>query len=312
MQVVITGVRSRTHLVHLAAYLRELGGEPPVTYVAGGTFLGAARVSESDIQTLLRVPLRIVDSVSALGDLPADPITYLSVGAPGIKPWLVMRRAMPRRPINVVVTDEGIGTYGDWRTHRAAWRRQGGGEPWTTTRALAGSAATHGLTTTRFAMYDVRRRFALNPQIEAEFTGQVGDVRPDPTGERVVFLGSPWVELGVLPEASYIAHVRDVARLVERRGKRLVIRPHPVENPSKYSEFEVLATDLPAELDPEVVGAAGAAGGTSTALLNLAALYGMPATRVFTPGLEHLEKGLGATQRRLLDRYLPAAVTAAG
>ena len=128
----------------------------------------------------------------------------------------------------------------------------------------------------------------------------------------MVYLGSPWVELGVLDRSAYLRQVRAVAEHMGEQGKRLVIRPHPGESASKYGDFKVIDTDLPAELDPAVVACAGAVGGTSTALLNLAALYGMPATRVVTGGLERLDSDLGSRQRRLLERYLPAPVTIGG
>nr|WP_246242585.1 alpha-2,8-polysialyltransferase family protein [Flexivirga aerilata] len=215
-----------------------------------------------------------------------------------------MRRADIRRRVTTVVTDEGIGTYGDWRTRRDAWRRQGVREPWTTTRALAIEGAVRGLTTTRFPMYDESRDFALHPGIAAEFRRHSGDAAPDPADGRVVFLGSPWVEIGALTPQAYLAHVDGIARRVAADGGRLVIRPHPAEDPARYAGREVIAGDLPAELDPQVVGASAVIGGASTALLNLAALHGMPATRVLTPGLEHLESELGERQRALLDRYL--------
>lgn len=315
-QIVITGVRSRTHLVHLAAYLRGLTEQFHVTYLAGGTFLGKARVTTGDIRRLLPLGpdthLQIIQSVGALAGVPDGPLTYLSVGAPGIKPWVTMRRAAPRRPLRTVVTDEGLGTYGDWRTRRAAWRRQGGGEPWTTARALAVEGAVRGLTSTRFAMYDVGRGFALQSRIRDEFLAHAGDRRPDREDGRVVFLSSPWVEIGALAEKDYLLHIDAVARDTAARGKRLVVRPHPAEDPARYRDFETIEGDLPAELDPAVIGASGAVGGTSTALLNLAALHDMPTTRVVTPGLEHLETGLGREQRGLLSRYLPAAVTVSG
>ena len=50
---------------------------------------------------------------------------YVSVGTPGLKALVALRRANGVRPIHVVVTDEGIGTYGSWTTRRDAIRRQG-------------------------------------------------------------------------------------------------------------------------------------------------------------------------------------------
>ena len=86
--------------------------------------------------------------------------------------------------------------------------------------------------------------------------------------------------------------------------------PHPAEQHDAYAGFTVIGDGRVAERDERVVNAAGVVGGTSTALLNVSALYGVPAARVIAPGLERLETELGVDQRALLDTYLPPAVDA--
>ncbi|TWE12125.1 hypothetical protein [Rudaeicoccus suwonensis] len=317
MRVVITGVRSRTHLIHIAAYLRHqltAGESLQVSYVGGASgSIGRASVTESDVRAFLPQDgaLELEITGSEAYDAPGD-LTYVSVGAPGIKPWVSMRRNGIRRSITTVVTDEGIGTYGDWRTRRDAWRRQGVPEPWRSVRAVAVETAAHTLTTTRWAMYDETDAWSLQPDIAAEFRRHSDGATPDPEDDRVVYLSSPWIELGVLSQDAYLQHLRDVAGDVAAVGKRLVVRPHPGEDPARYAEWEVIDGPLAAELDPRVISASGAVGGTSTALLNLAALYKMAAQRVVIPGLEHLETGLGSRQRALFDRFVPAVVGAGG
>ncbi len=46
-------------------------------------------------------------------------------------------------------------------------------------------------------------------------------------------------------------------------------------------------------------------GATSSALLNVQALYGTPVMRVVAPELAHLDDELSAGQRSLLDAFLP-------
>ncbi|MBC9958094.1 polysialyltransferase family glycosyltransferase [Yimella sp. cx-51] len=313
MRCVITGVRSRTHLVHIAAYLRHRlasTDEPlEIAYIGGGQFLGNASVDRQDVTRILPSDARVHITFPE-GDArwrhDGDRLTYLSVGAPGIKPWLQLRRASARRKIDVVVTDEGIGTYGDRSTRRDALARQGVGQPWRSVRAFAVDGAARTLTTTRWAMYDKADGWALNEHIADEFRSLTTTV-PDGRSDRVVFLAQPWVELGVLDETAYLQHIAQIAQVVGQQGLRLAVRPHPAENTQRYRDYEVLDTSFTAEVDPQIVSAAGVVGGTSTALLNLAALYRLPAARLVVPGLEHLEDDLGTDQRALLDAYLPRA-----
>ncbi len=307
MHALITGVRSRTHLIHLAAYLRRALADGPVVvdYVGGGRFLGEASVDENDVRAAFpddpRLELRFHTAVPT--DLPDD-LTYLSVGAPGLKPWLRSKRAQPRGRVRVVVTDEGLGTYGGLTTRRAAWRRQGVREPWRTVRALAVEGGAKALTTQRWAMYEKAHGWALNPDIAAEF--RRGITRTGASDE-VVMLTQPWVQLGLLSAPAYRAHLDEVAAAVAAQGRTLVVRPHPAEPRDAYAGLEVIDGTSVAERDPRVVGAAAVVGGTSTALLNLKALHDIPAARLIVPGLAHLETELGGDQRALLDAYLSAA-----
>ncbi len=321
MQVVVTGVRSRTHLVHVSAYLRRLlaeneGGDTiEVGYLAGGSFIGNANVDADDVAHLLpggpRLQVRLLRRLDDLSSQwSAEDLVYVAVGAPGVKPWLDLRRRAGRSRIRVVVTDEGLGTYGTWTTRHDAWRRQGVSEPWCSVRTTAVRLAGRFLTSQRFAMYDRDRGWALDPDIAAEFRRRTTDGDGNGAG-RVVLLTQPWVDMGALPESDYLAHVNQIRGRVTAMGHRLVIRAHPAEDPSRYAEFETLPGDLPAELDGRVVQSAAVIGGSSTALLNLAALHRRPAWRVLVPGLERLEGRLGADQRSLMGRYLPAAVPVA-
>ncbi len=322
MRIVVTGVRSRTHLIHVSAYLRTQLADHDrveVDYLGGGRFLGGASVDAGDVARLLpddpRLRVRVLEDLGQReqqeqqehsGDL-----TYVAVGAPGLRPWAQLRRHAGRGRIRVVVTDEGLGTYGTWRTRHDAWRRQGVREPWCTVRTTAVRGGERALTTRRFAMYDKTRDWALDPDIATEFRSRITQ-SDDAGADRVVLLTQPWVAIGVLDRPAYLAHVADVGDRVRAQGRRLVIRPHPAEDPSLYAGLDTLPGDLPAELDGRVVHSAEVVGGSSTALLNLAALHGLPTRRLLVPGLEHLESELGRDQRSLLDRYLPAAVPVAG
>ncbi|MEO8749912.1 MAG: hypothetical protein ABI384_05890 [Allobranchiibius sp.] len=316
MRVVVTGVRSRTHLVHVSAYLRDAlrtSDSLDVDYVGGGRFIGNATVSSDDVAKFLpddaRLSVRVLSSMQEWTPDGAE-LTYVAVGAPGIKPWTDLRRRQGRSRIRVVVTDEGIGSYGTWRTRHDAWTRQGLREPWCSVRTTAVRVADITLTSQRFAMYDKTRNWELDRRIAGEFRWRTSAGDEHGSG-RAVLLTQPWVEMGSLPEDVYRAHIEAIHERTAALGLRLVIRPHPAEHIDRYDDFETLPGDRPAELDGRIVDSALILGGTSTALLNLAALHGLRCYRVQVPGLEHLEQRLGANQRALLERYLPALIPVA-
>ncbi|MGL5928644.1 MAG: hypothetical protein ACRCY8_06895 [Dermatophilaceae bacterium] len=318
LRVVVAGVRSTTHLVYAASWLRHAADdgarqEIVVDDLGSRPFLGRDRVDPSDAVRLLSLDgrLDVRPAGSSVGSSAwwaaegGEERVLLSVGAPATKAWARMRAAAPGRRPGVVVVDEGLGSYGDWRTRRAAWGRQGVREPWRTVRALALAGAGRVLTDVRWALYAADRRgWRVVPEVAGEFRAWLTGA-PASTGTAVL-LTQPWVELGLLPADEYAAHVDAVARACATHGLHLRVRAHPAEDVGRYTGFDLADGAGPAELDRAVTTAAVVLGSDSTALLNTAAVHGTPAVRVSVPGLEHLAAGLGARQRRLLDAYLPA------
>lgn len=319
--VTLSGVRSRTHLVHVASYVRHLlatrAGEVVVRSLGTAGFLGRTTVTAEDVVGFLpedpRLAVHTDPAPAALAPGADVDWVYLAVGAPGIKPWLRMAAHQPLHRPHVVVVDEGLGTYGTWRTRRDAWVRQGGGRVWPTVRALAVTGATGLLTGERWPLYrhlpdPAGGTWQVHEPVAEEFRRRV--VVPAERAARAVYLAQPWVALGVLDAEDHRRHLRAVEQAVRAAGLDFVIRPHPAEPDDSYRGLPVRAGSGPAELDPEVVGSQVALGTTSTALLNLAALYGMQAVRVQHRSLAHLDDGLGRDQRALLDQFVPTSATA--
>lgn len=325
-RVVWSGVRSQAHVAYGASYLRALlastSGPVRLVELGRGSFLGTTAVTDADLDRLLPDDPRLVRSPGYpeaadggrpgrrhRGDLRAsgdEELTYLAVGAPGIKPWLRIAAANPGRRFAVVVTDEGIGSYGTWRSRRDAWRREGGREPWPTIRALAVWAARASLTTQRWPLYQRDgASWRLNEAVAGEFRRTAGS---PPASGHAVFLSQPWVELGVLQGTRYEQHVRRVGEACARAGLAFVVRPHPAEDVRRYDGMTVWGGASPAEMDGRIAGAAVVLGATSTALLNLAAIHRRPAVRVVCPGGEAIERDLSARQRGLLRQYVGPCV----
>lgn len=310
--VVVTGASSETHLVYVASYLRHLLTDgQPITVAYPGR--GQVDVTRPDLRALLPdEPGLQVEVINGEGwTAPADQeLTYVSIGVPGLKPWAQLRRANRGRAMHVVVTDEGLGSYGTWRTRREAWLREGVREPWRSVRTTAVTAGARWLTTRRWPMYQqVGEQWRVVGPVAEEFRRHL-PLRSDAlvARRRVVLLSQPWIELGVVSEAVYLDHVERLAGEVDRAGSELLVRPHPSERPGRYRHVGELPSAGPAELDPTVAYAGGLIGGPSTAMLNLAAVHGVPAVRVGVPGRPDLDTNLSSQQTSLLDQFLGPVV----
>ncbi len=324
VRVTLTGVRSLTHLVYAASFLRHLLTERTGPVEVGvfdlGTGFGRARVTPADVLALLPEDPRLtidpdvsgghhgVDHFTVAQDRPR---VLLSVGAPGLRVWRRMGRAGRGHRPRVVVLDEGIGSFGDLRTRLAAYRRQGGSGPWPVVRAAAVSGGNRVLTDERWSLYRRDGRgWVVDERVAREFRDRVqGEAAAPGTA---VYLGQPWPELGVMAEAEYLDHLHVVAEACDGAGLTLVVRPHPSEDPGRYAGLTRSSSDVPAELDRAAVSAVVVIGSHSTALLNLAAVHGVPAVRVTAPGLAGLDRALGSRQRALLDTFLPSPLDPAG
>lgn len=302
--VVWCGLASRGHILYGAAWLRSLlatGAEDvTIRLNAPRSFLGASPVTIDDVRTLvpdgLPVSMWEGESLASGGTL-----WCLSVGAVGIKPWLRLHAAHPGRRIPVVVTDEGLGSYGTWASRRAAWRRQNVREPWLTFRATAVTAATKALTSRRWALHiQGPDGWCLNKNIADEFRRH--GTRDVPQ-RRAVFLSQPWPELGVMSEATYLRHVAELAETCSAVGLEFTVHPHPAEDPRRYNAWPAPTPHPLAELDADAINASVVIGASSTALVNLAAIHGTPVMRVATQELLELDRQLSPRQASLLQHH---------
>ncbi len=316
IRVTVSGVRNVSHLVHAHSYLTHLAATASwpvvVAYLGSGQFLGRDNVPAAEVDRLLglhgQLAVERPNGAARFEARPGEERVLLCVGAPSVRALGRMVRADPRHPPRVVVVDEGIGTYGDRQTRLAAYRRQGGHGIWPVVRSAVVATADRVLTSERWPLYapDASGRWAVVEEaaapIRALLSGEDG-----PPG-RAVLLTQPWVDLRVVTEDRYLRHIDEIAAVLAERGLSLVVRPHPAEPTGRYAGRAVINTGIPAELDRAVISADLALGADSTALLDVAALWGTRAMRVTMPELGGLGRGLSEDQRALLDTYLPAPV----
>ncbi|GAB3875495.1 hypothetical protein [Terrabacter terrigena] len=314
-RVILSGVRSVTHLVYAASWLRHhverADGAVQVVVLDVGSGFGHARVGEAEVRSYLPDHPRLHVETLVRDDhwrVPTDvDLTLLSIGLPGTRAWARLVVAGRGRRPRVVVVDEGIGSFGNLRSRRDAYRRQGGSAVRTLLRAGVVSAAGTVLTDVHWSLYEpAGDRWVVRDDVAAEFRHRLSGSSPSST--RGVYLTQPWPDIGVMSEASYLEHLVAVRDQCAAAGIGLALRPHPSENLERYAGFEVVLGAAPAELAREVVGSRVVIGSNSTALLNLAAVHGTPALRVTAPELTPLETALTRRQRSLLDTFLPTPV----
>lgn len=304
-RIVLSGVRTACHIVYAASWLRhqtDRGDTLELYWPEARPEEFEALLPERDLH--VHPPQHHPSSLHR-----ARSLTYLAVGAPGLRLWSRLRASMPRTPLEVVVIDEGLGTYGTWLTRRAAWAREGVTEPWLSLRSGAVAAGARLLTDDRWAGYeqDANGTWRVNPLVAGEFRRRVtrtpaGVAAPS---ETVVLLTQPWPELGVLDERDQHDHVEQIAAQVADCGLELRVRPHPREPHGRYREWGVVREtgSGAAELDPSIIDARAVIGGPSTALLNLAAIHGVPALRTGVPGRSDLDEAVGRVQESLLTQF---------
>lgn len=315
-QVLVAGVRSRTHLVYAASWLRErartTGEKPAVGVLPTGMFLGQSRVSHTDThQALDDVAHHIDTDVRHQWIRSAGPdVALLCVGAPALRLVAPLVRATRHMP-HIVVIDEGLGTYGDTRTRAAAYRRNGSGAGWAALRASAVATGRRLLTSEAWLTYrQSPSGWQVEERIAGEFQRRLSGSAPPP--RTAVLLTQPWPQLGVLSDEAYRDHLGKVADSCSEAGLDLVLRVHPADSPERYGGFRLAPGGVPAEMDRAVIGARVVLGASSTALLNLAAFYGTRCLRVRPKELAALDQQLGSRQASLLDHFLPAPVPPQG
>ena len=313
VRVHVAGLASRTHLVYAASYLRHLLRRTtgPVEVVARptGGFRGRTPLTDAEVTAGLPHDPLLTAVPAAAERRPGARTVLLSVGVPGIKPYLRLL-ADERRPPWVVVCDEGLGTYGSLGTRHAALRREGSAEPKASIVAAARTGADRGLTDQRWRLYvrDRRQGWQIEPDVAEEFRRAL--TRSGTPRRVAVYLTQPWVELGLLSADAYRRHLDAVAASCRSAGLRLQVRPHPVEEPGRYAGLDLITGPVPAELDARVVDASAVLGGPSTALLNLAAVHGVPAIWLRLPETRALEAAMSERQRSLLSAFVPERAAA--
>lgn len=306
LRITVSGTRNRTHAIYVASWIRHiLQDEQTEATVVERNCGGRLREEFEREDGLLR-------SISGATWVAAHPTQrgahyFVSIGSPGIKTWFRFRVSPSAWPLHTVVVDEGIGSYGSVATRRSAMRREGSREPWATVRAWATALSRRVLPDESWRLYyRSDDGWKLDDRVAAEF--RMASAAPA-RGKVVFFLTQPWVENHLVDSDAYVEHLRRVRDAAESAGFQFAVRAHPTEDTRRYDEFGPAQSLGPVELDAQVLAAHCVLGETSTALLNLAAIHGVPAARVIGPLADIAEIALSPDQEALFQRFVPVSVT---
>src|SRR5262245_24303582 len=205
VRVTLSGVRSVTHLVYAASYVRHLLDHTHVPVEVGVVSSGSGRVGAAVAPDVVIGTLPTHERLRVTTGVGADHFevvagrfrVLLSIGAPGVRAWTRMVRAGHGRRPHVVVVDEGIGSYGNARTRRAAYQREGGRSWWPWVRAGVVATGHRVLTDIHWSLYrESRGVWAVVPEVAEEFRRRLPDLSEDDR-TRAVYLTQPWPEIGI-------------------------------------------------------------------------------------------------------------------
>lgn len=289
----IYGVRSESHLLYAVSYAHAMS----VSY---------SQVMLCDVDAHIESGIRAAPWLQRLGAgievvdrLPPslDRVDRAYVGSPSIR--RVFDPDRPHPPARSVVLDEGLGSYGSISARFRALRREGSATSRALARAIVRTAAITVTPRWQWRTYELTGQgWAINEAIAQAFRTAAEPAQPS---DRIVLLTQPWVELGLANESEIRAKVSRIADIAEAAGLELVICSHPRERALRYDSITTLRGAGPSELQAAVIGARLVVGDTSSALLNLAAIFGIASIRV--SGLA-AAVSLSTDQKGLLDHFV--------
>lgn len=141
----------------------------------------------------------------------------------------------------------------------------------------------------------VLRDLVFETKPDAEFS--LGGVEAN----AVLFVSSPFVELGLINKEKYVDLTRKLASWCGEC--EIYVKPHPIEDCSKFSGFKIVNSREPIELwmERNLEGGLRVVSFSSTAIYTLRTLYGVTLWRL-SDG-DQFYPNLSSLQRKIVDRF---------
>ena len=302
------------HLAQVAGlceYLRDNGTTPDLT-IYRGRFLGAARIDDAAINLgALNYPARFSDCGEPnLAALPYAVIKLLlrslhstskssvlvNPEGPNLK-FLSSLTSMEDQPEAFFSIEDGVGTYGSVGHRIRAKAREShspavkflAGEILKTTILKLVTLRSGGRCQTLMTGKTDGPRITITPYVRSGFScGLFNDIGISLSKPTALYISQPCVELGLLDENQYREILSRIREVFAKQGIDFLIKPHPSESTSKFSEFTICTNNCPAEalLSAHQDYLTCVVGTTSTSLIVAKRLFGIRAYAVHHPLLE--------------------------
>ena len=294
----------------LCEMFQEQGAEPDLTIFRGKSILNACPIKDHALDfsflsfpfrmfampdaNAWALPLAIIRLVVSSRRVQSPRLVLVSPNGPHLGLLSAMANS-GRQPQAFYSIEEGLGSHGSM-LHRSRARANYSRHPMRAPLYLFGellkrallnitTIRSGGITETIAERQGSTRgiRVPLAPYVKLTLASGIFRYSSQPFPENtVLFLSQPYVEVGVMHRASYLAILDSVREHFIEQGQNLLIKPHPSEDIEKLSNYQVYHFEGPVEalfgaLQKDRVTVVGI---NSTALVLAKSLFGLKVYRI--------------------------------
>lgn len=159
---------------------------------------------------------------------------------------------------NIIIIEEGIGTYGgSIQTLRAKWREKPSENKITKIKYLLKNSIA--LLIKNIIFFKIKKEYWLNfnkknlninKEVIIGYQTAIKNIKENNTDlelkNSIIIITSPFVELGLISPDKYINYLKNITK---KTKKNVYIKPHPIENQEKYKSIgTIINGSIPIEM----------------------------------------------------------------
>jgi len=262
MDLYVCKFSSWYHLLGVLAYFKRLKTKPRCIAFLATPFKGVSARTNERVMSECAEEVFFLKSVDELNSLLLDARwerKRVGLVTPTKRPYRVYKLISSKAAsVKLILTEEGLGSYGGYRQDVKAYLREDLARvKWPLPIKYALALAVIFLLNSYFKFRVNERCFIfdsslrLDQRMSSSYLDVLDTLSPmdfslPGAGKYILVVTPPVVELGLISEEQLLAEL-DVLRVSLTGLADLLIKPHPIENVTKYRKFAVLPADTPAE-----------------------------------------------------------------